>query len=216
MGAKKNWLKHLKNKHRDVPALIFCMYTRFCNMPFEHEADLEAHVGQFHTTHDQTGPRSTSVLLYERTDVKPYPDPYQQKFSPTKTSGLFYCMFCDYSHFKRNWVHHLKTKHRDKDIYFCQSNKQCNLIFESEEKLDCHVLAMHSSHQCSTCGQEFKQVSVLREHRNVHEDDPSEPCYVCTFCDKKYRTRKGCREHEALRHAQHKLRHRCDHVQGCH
>ena len=71
---------------------------------------------------------------------------------------------------------------------------------------------MHSSHQCSTCGQEFKQVSVLREHRKVHEDDPSKPCYVCTFCGKKYRTRKGCRGHEALRHAQHKLRHRCDHV----
>ena len=37
-------------------------------------------------------------------------------------------------------------------------------------------------------------------------------CWICTFCGKKYRTRKGCKAHEAFRHDRGKLRHKCNHV----
>ena len=246
MGVKKNWLKHLRNKHRDVDGLMFCTYTKFCQMPFDKIEWLDKHIETVHQTHEQTGPRSTSVLMYERTDVKPDPSPDEgpDKFSPTKKSGLFYCMFCDYSHSKRNWVEHLKKKHSDQELYFCVSSKSCNLIFDTAEKRDAHVAVMHDSFTCNVCGEQFKQEITFKEHRKIHnppvsvtyyplksivavlnleifflKNDPegdadleADNCHMCTYCGKRYRTRKGCREHEALRHAPQKLRHRCDYV----
>ena len=47
---------------------------------------------------------------------------------------------------------------------------------------------------------------------NGDPDLDSDNCWICTYCGKKYRTRKGCKAHEAFRHDRGKLRHRCNHV----
>ena len=47
---------------------------------------------------------------------------------------------------------------------------------------------------------------------NGDPDLDTDNCWICTYCGKKYRTRKGCKAHEAFRHDRGKLRHRCNHV----
>ena len=40
---------------------------------------------------------------------------------------------------------------------------------------------------------------------NGDPDLDTDSCWVCTYCGKKYRTRKGCKAHEAFRHDRGKL-----------
>ena len=167
MAPKKEWLIHLKRKHRDRN-LVFCTYVKFCNMPFEFIKDLDSHIKEIHAKHGQTGPRFRDVKSYvefegddnnSEKDLKP-----QKKLERT----TFKCRFCDFRGIKRQWVLHLKTKHADKNLVFCEFSRACSLPFDNQELLDDHVKTYHLTNTCDICGQEFKFRNVLREHKKVH------------------------------------------------
>ena len=167
MAPKKEWLIHLKRKHRDRN-LVFCTYVKFCNMPFEFIKDLDSHIKEIHAKHSQTGPRFRDVKSYvefegddnnSEKDLKP-----QKKLERT----TFKCRFCDFRGIKRQWVLHLKTKHADKNLVFCEFSRACSLPFDNQELLDNHVKTYHETNTCDICGQEFKFRNVLREHKKVH------------------------------------------------
>jgi len=82
-------------------------------------------------------------------------------------------------------------------------------------------------YQCRECSQSFETEEDLSKHtKSIHQTNSKDwdgegkggtgsggkNTWQCSYCGKEYLTRKGCREHEALRHAPQKLRHRCDHV----
>ena len=167
MAPKKEWLIHLKRKHRDKN-LVFCTYVKFCNMPFEFVKDLDSHIKEIHAKHSQSGPRFRDVKSYiefegeennEENDLKP-----QKKLERT----AYKCRFCDFRGIKRQWVLHLKTKHADKSLVFCEFSRACSLPFDSQELLDEHVQTFHLTNTCDICGQEFKFRNVLREHKKIH------------------------------------------------
>ena len=58
----------------------------------------------------------------------------------------------------------------------------------------------------------FQKFKLQHLDPNGDPDLDTDNCWICTYCGKKYRTRKGCKAHEAFRHDRGKLRHRCNHV----
>ena len=171
MAPKKEWLIHLKRKHRDKP-LVFCTYVKFCNMPFEFMKDLDAHIDDIHSKHSQTGPRYREVKSYiefegeeNQEEKNGGGDTKQQKRIEAKTHP---CQYCDFRGIKRQWILHLKTKHIDKNLVFCEFSRSCSLPFETQELLDNHVQSFHLTNICDICGQEFKFRNVLREHKKIH------------------------------------------------
>ena len=172
MAPKKEWLIHLKRKHRDKN-LVFCTYVKFCNMPFEFIKDLDTHIKEIHSKHSQTGPRFRDVKSYvefegeendEEKDLKP-----KKKLERT----AYKCRFCDFRGIKRQWILHLKTKHADKNLVFCEFSRACSLPFDNQELLDDHVKTFHLTNTCDICGQEFKFRNVLREHKKIHNPEVS-------------------------------------------
>ena len=171
MAPKKEWLIHLKRKHRDKP-LVFCTYVKFCNMPFEFMKDLDSHIDDIHSKHSQTGPRYREVKSYiefegeeNQEEKNGGGDTKQQKRIEAKTHP---CQYCDFRGIKRQWILHLKTKHIDKSLVFCEFSRSCSLPFETQELLDNHVQSFHLTNICDICGQEFKFRNVLREHKKIH------------------------------------------------
>ena len=105
------------------------------------------------------------------------------------------CVYCDYSDTsRREWAGHLLEVHSTSILYQCG---ECSQSFETEEDLSEHAKATHQQSNSKvwdggggSCGSGGKK------------------SWQCSYCGKAYLTRKGCREHEALRHAPQKLRHR--------
>jgi len=231
MGIKQNWLKHLRSKHRDVDGLVFCTYFKFCQMPFDNLEWLEQHVASVHKTHEQTGPKFTPVHAYQDHQpvvktTKPVKTRETSATDTHETSGdrlsadegvkdevpdcedlipdaaerrrqIYTCMFCDFTDTSRSkWAGHMLNQHGTAILYQCNYTSDCVQTFDCEEKLAQHTLEAHS-----------KLVAELVTKKRASS------CFVCSYCGKEYATRKGCREHEALRHAPQKLRHRCEHVE---
>ena len=105
------------------------------------------------------------------------------------------CVYCDYSDTsRRKWAGHMLEVHSTSILYQCG---ECSQSFETEEDLSEHAKATHQQSNSKvwdggggSCGSGGKK------------------SWQCSYCGKAYLTRKGCREHEALRHAPQKLRHR--------
>jgi hypothetical protein len=167
MAPKKEWLIHLKRKHRDKP-LVFCTYVKFCNMPFEFTKDLDAHIEDIHAKHAQSGPRFRDVRSYIEFEGEENNDDKEQKPPKKLEKTAHKCEFCDFSGIKRHWILHLKTKHVDKNLVFCEFSRSCSLPFENQEVLDNHIQSFHLTNICDICGQEFKFRNVLREHKKIH------------------------------------------------
>ena len=169
MAPKKEWLIHLKRKHRDKN-LVFCTFVKFCNMPFEFMKDLDAHIEEIHSKHKQTGPRFRDVKSYiEFEGEENNDDSREHQRTPKKVERTaFSCQFCDFRGIKRQWVLHLKTKHAEKHLVFCEFSRNCSLPFDNQEMLDNHIQSFHLTNTCDICGQEFKYRNVLREHKKIH------------------------------------------------
>ena len=167
MAPKKEWLIHLKRKHRDKP-LVFCTYVKFCNMPFEFIKDLDAHIEDIHEKHSQTGPRFRDVKSYIEFEGEENNEDRDQKPQKKLERTAHKCQYCNFSGIKRHWILHLKTKHVDKNLVFCEFSRNCSLPFENQELLENHVQSFHLTNTCDICGQEFKFRNVLREHKKIH------------------------------------------------
>jgi KRAB domain-containing zinc finger protein len=129
---------------------------------------------------------------------------------------VYGCVYCDYTGRKQNWLIHIRSKHKDKKIFFCSRHRVCAMPFNSQELLDRHTeLAHKQEHICPTCNKIYRYPSQLTKHMQIHLSDDSEDKrkHICPYCGKKFSTRSGYRSHEAHYHTLD-LRHKCD-WEGC-
>lgn len=148
---------------------------------------------------------------------------FVDKSKPENRRKTYACPFCVYSHKRKGvWVSHLKNRHSDKNIKFCQSlfhGQVCGFPYLKEETLKehakCHVRVPI---ECDICGKTFKMPSQMKQHRQIHmpkNTDPSKPAteHICSFCGKVFGSKTGYRQHEMMVHTKN-FKYICD-FEGC-
>ncbi len=87
---------------------------------------------------------------------------------------LYGCPYCGFVNRKREWVNHLRKKHAEKKLIFCQKNRLCFAPFQSQEMLDKHMLEVHvpqrTDRECPKCDKIYKFPCELKAHMNSHLD----------------------------------------------
>jgi hypothetical protein len=111
MGRKQAWLIHLKSSHTDKE-LLYCSNYRTCQMPFENEEQLKAHIEATHEKKNICNFEGCGKIFKQRVTLREhrrihFPDGVDPD-EPAMESGVrqadrsYMCTFCGKKYRTRN------------------------------------------------------------------------------------------------------------------
>ncbi|XP_073828812.1 uncharacterized protein [Musca autumnalis] len=92
---------------------------------------------------------------------------------------------------------HMKHSHPDVPPIKCE---MCDNVFRSESHLAQHKAAKHDVQDftCPVCGKSFKNNSIYKKHRRIHEKDDNDKHFRCTTCDRRFDTKHILERHQVV------------------
>ena len=89
---------------------------------------------------------------------------------------------------------HIVNVHVEKEV----SCDVCNKVFKSVMLKTKHVINTHGGDtSCETCDSRFPSKSYLLTHiRKIHSNDHNENIFLCSFCEKPFKSKQMLKLHE--------------------
>nr|XP_028596352.1 zinc finger and BTB domain-containing protein 40-like isoform X2 [Podarcis muralis] len=123
-----------------------------------------------------------------------------QNHRSSKFSSL-QCSSCDKT-FSSTAAHRRHTKEEHAEVTFHECEK-CKRLFPSVALLQAHEKSQHSGSQplhCPHCSASFHLQGALQQHLATKHTSPSEPSWVCTFCEEVFPGREQLEQHCGAEH----------------
>ncbi len=136
VGAKRQWLDHLKSQEHSDVGIVFCEATKTCNLAFLSQEAKDRHCSESHPGDNVRKKRKSKKFELPQPEEEAFLGDPERGLAGAVLSGSggtdrhrnFACIYgCEFSGRKKVWMKHLAEVHADKTFYYCRQNTRYSL-----------------------------------------------------------------------------------------